>query len=72
MKSLNEYLALPYRMEIIPDQEGGFAISYPDLPGCFTFGETLEAAVSNGEDANKEWLEAALASGISIKEPDRI
>ena len=46
MKTLNEYLALPYRMEIVEDrEEGGYVVSYPDLPGCLTCGETIESAV---------------------------
>ena len=32
MKTLNEYMSMSYKMEIIEDQdEGGFVISYPDL-----------------------------------------
>ena len=39
MISLNEYLTLPYRMEIVEDRyEGGFVVSYPDLTGCITCG----------------------------------
>jgi len=53
MKTLNEYLALPYRMEIVEDRdEGGFVVSYPDLPGCITCGETVESAVANAQDAS--------------------
>ena len=71
MKTLNEYLALPYRMEIVEDRdEGGFVVSYPDLPGCITCGETVEAAVANAQDAKRAWLEAALEDGITIQEPD--
>ena len=71
MKTLNEYLALPYRMEIVEDRdEGGFVASYPDLPGCITCGETVEAAVANAQDAKRAWLEAALEDGITIQEPD--
>jgi len=34
-----QYMALPYPLEIIPDSdEGGFVGSYPDLPGCLTCG----------------------------------
>ena len=34
MKTLNEYMKMPYRMEIVEDEEeGGFVVSYPDLPG---------------------------------------
>ena len=48
MKTLNEYMKMPYRMEIVEDEEeGGFVVSYPDLPGCITCGETIESAVQN-------------------------
>jgi len=71
MKTLNEYLALPYCMEIVEDRdEGGFVASYPDLPGCITCGETLESAAANAQDAKRAWLEAALEEGIPIREPD--
>lgn len=71
MKTLNEYLALPYRMEIVEDRdEGGFVVSYPDLPGCITCGETVESAVANAQDAKRAWLEATLEDGITIREPD--
>jgi predicted RNase H-like HicB family nuclease len=73
MKTLNEYLAMSYRMEIVEDQgEGGFVISFPELPGCMTCGETIEAAVANAQDAKKAWLEAALEDGIQIHEPDEL
>lgn len=71
MKMLNDYMAMPYRMEIIEDkEEGGFVISYPELPGCITCGETLEAAIANAPNAKKAWLEAALEDGLIIPEPD--
>lgn len=73
MKTLNEYLELPYRMELVKDQEeGGYVVSFPDLPGCITCGGTIEDAAANGEDAKKAWLEAALAEGIAIPEPDSL
>ena len=57
MKTLNEYLQLPYRMEIVEDHdEGGFVVSYPDLPGCITCGETVESAVANALDAKREGI----------------
>ena len=73
MKTLEQYMALPYPLEIIPDSdEGGFVGSYPDLPGCLTCGETIESAVENARDAKKAWLEAALEEGVSIPEPDSL
>ena len=48
MKIPNDYMELSYRMEIVEDKdEGGFVVSYPDLPGCITCGETRESAVVN-------------------------
>ena len=65
MKTLNEYMSMSYKMEIIEDQdEGGFVISYPDLPGCITCGETIESAMQNAKDAKREWIRAALEEGI--------
>ena len=73
MKTLNDYLALSSRMEIIRDSdEGGFVASYPDLPGCITCGETEEEALKNALDAKKAWLEAALEENIEIPEPDSL
>lgn len=73
MKTLNEYMKMPYRMEIVEDEEeGGFVVSYPDLPGCITCGETIESAVQNALDAKRIWIEAALEERIEIYEPDSL
>lgn len=73
MKTLNDYLAMSYRLEIVRDDaEGGFVASYPDLPGCITCGETLEAAVANAADAKRAWLQAALEDGLPVREPDNL
>lgn len=70
MRSLEEYLALPYRLELIPDPyEGGYAASYPDLPGCITGGDTPEEAVRNAAEAKAAWMEAAMEEGVTIPEP---
>lgn len=72
MKTLDEYMSLPYRMEVVEDKnEGGFVVSFPDLPGCFTCGETIEKAIMNALDAKKVWLEAAIEEGIDVQEPNR-
>lgn len=66
-------MMLPYRMELVEDRdEGGFVVSYPDLPGCITCGETVEQAVANAQDAKKAWLEAALEDGVNIPVPDNL
>lgn len=73
MKTLNDYMSMAYRMEIVEDKsEGGFVVSYPELPGCITCGDTIEEALKNAVDAKKEWFIAALEEGIEIQEPDTL
>ena len=73
MKTLNEYMAMSYRMEIVEDKdEGGYVVYYPELQGCITCGKTIESAVANAMDAKKAWIEAALEDGIEIYEPDSL
>lgn len=70
MKTIEYYMNLPYKLEIIPDpDESGFVAMYPDLPGCITTGETMEEVTANAVDAKREWLNAALEDSIPITEP---
>ena len=70
METIDYYLKLPYKLEIVPDiDEGGFVARYPELPGCITAGDTLEAVVKNLNDAKIEWITAALEDGNTIPEP---
>ena len=71
MKTIEEYMKIPYRMEIIEDtDEGGYVASYPDLKGCISTGQTIESAVSSLLDAKRAWLEAALEDGYNIPNPE--
>jgi predicted RNase H-like HicB family nuclease len=36
---------------------GGYSVSVPALPGCFSQGETREEALSNIREAAELWLE---------------
>ena len=73
MKTIDDYMKKAYRMEIVEDKdEGGFIVTYPDLPGCISCGETIESAVANAIDAKEVWLEAAIEEGIEITEPDSL
>ena len=44
----------------------------PDLPGCFSAGDTLEDAMIQAEDAITGWIETALDSGQDIPAPSHI
>jgi predicted RNase H-like HicB family nuclease len=34
-----------------PEEVGGFSVSFPDLPGCFTEGDTIEESFEMAKDA---------------------
>ncbi len=70
MKTLEYYMHLPYKLEIVPDtEEGGYVASYPELRGCLTCGDSIEAVAANAEDCKREWLAAALEEHMEIPEP---
>ena len=69
MNNIDFYMSLPYRLEIIPSQEGGYVASYPELKGCITTGETLEDIVQNAEAAKKAWFLACIEDDIPIPDP---
>lgn len=67
----------PYQFEAyahivspLPAAEGGgFLITFPDLPGCMSDGETEAEAVVNGHDAFESWVSARVDTGKAIPEP---
>ena len=71
MNTLEEYMKLPYPIEITPDKdEGGYVASHPDLKGCITCGQTIESATAALVDAKRAWLETALENGYEIPAPN--
>ncbi|PKM41876.1 MAG: toxin-antitoxin system HicB family antitoxin [Firmicutes bacterium HGW-Firmicutes-8] len=68
-RDLDYYLNLPYRIEIVPSPEGGYAAKVVELPGCISQGQTLEEVAINIEDAKVCWLEVALEESMPIPEP---
>lgn len=69
-KDLTYYLSLSYPIELRRNPEhGGFFAFHPDLEGCMSEGESVEEAVANLADSRELWLEARLASGAPVPEP---
>lgn len=49
-----------YPVLITPDPvDGGYVAECPELPGCFSQGETLAEARRNIKDAIQDWLDEA-------------
>ena len=56
----NEYIA------VFEPDEDGWTASVPDLPGCFSEGETLEEAQRNIPEAIALWIESAKSHGWAV------
>lgn len=46
-----------------------FGVVVPDLPGCFSAGDTLDEAMLNVEEAVTLWIDAVLDAGETIPVP---
>lgn len=46
-----------------------FGVVVPDLPGCFSAGDTLDEAVAGAEEAAAAWIDAALDAGQAVPAP---
>ena len=56
---------------LIPEDEGGYSVEFPDLPGCFSFGDTFNEAVAMGADAAKTYVASLLSHEEAVPEPQR-
>lgn len=61
---------LRYPIAIEPGTEKtAFGVVVPDLPGCFSAGDTLDEALINAEEAVALWIDATLDAGEEIPPP---
>lgn len=49
-----------------------FGVVFPDLPGRFSAGDTLDEAPEAAEEAAAAWIDAALDAGTNIRAPSRL
>jgi antitoxin HicB len=71
-RMLEDYLNLPYPLMITPDEDGGYGVEIPDLPGCFTHAEKWEDIPSQAREAMASWIGSALKHGDPIPEPSAV
>lgn len=55
-----------YTVILIPEEEGGYSVEIPALPGCYTQGETREEAIAMAKEAIELYLESCKAHGESL------
>ncbi len=52
MKTIN------YRILLRKEPEGGYTVMVPSLPGCVTYGETIEEAIEMAKEAIELYIES--------------
>lgn len=53
------------------EEGGGYLVTFAELPGCMSDGETVEEAIKNAADAEKEWLMASKEWDKTAEKPGR-
>ena len=62
-----------YPIAIEPgDETTAFGVVVPDLPGCFSAGDTLDEAIIGAEEAAAAWIDATLDAGAAIPPPSTL
>lgn len=66
---LDFYLGLSYPFQAIADEDGGWTIVFPDLPGCLSEADTPDEIGAMADEARRLWIEAEYESGADIPLP---
>lgn len=73
MRTLDEYMELPYAIVVVHDVDedgnAGWVAEVEELPGAISQGQTPEEAVERVRDAMRDWIAVALEDGVAIPEP---
>jgi len=57
---------IQYRILLRREPEEGFTVTVPLLPGCVTWGDTLDEAIENAKEAIELYLDSLIAHGEEI------
>lgn len=54
------------------DDSHAFGVVVPDLPGCFSAGDTLDEAIDMAKEAIEGWIECSFDDGLEIPKPSTL
>ncbi len=57
---------LSYRILLRKEPEGGYTVIVPSLPGCVTYGDTIEEAIEMAKEAIELYIESLKDHGEEI------
>ncbi|WP_207633008.1 type II toxin-antitoxin system HicB family antitoxin [Devosia aurantiaca] len=53
------------------DSDSSYGISFPDVPGCISVGDTMDAVIANGAEALAFHISSMEADGEPVPAPGR-
>ncbi len=62
----NRMRSVSYRILLRKEPEGGYTVVVPSLPGCITYGGTVEEAIRMAKEAIEAYLESLRQHGDEI------
>lgn len=65
-------LKYPIAIEPGDDDARAYGVVVPDLPGCFSAGDTLDEAVENSKEAISLWIETVLDDNGIVPAPGKL
>ena len=66
MKRNRRKTILAYQAIFNKAEEGSYNVSFPDFPGCVTFGRTFEEAEEKAKEVLELWIEELVANNEKI------
>ena len=57
---------LNYKILLKKEPEGGYTVFVPSLPGCITYGETIDESIINAKEAIELYIESLKSHGEDI------
>ena len=64
--------ALDFKVLLEPDEDGGYVVVCPSLPGCYSQGETVEEALANIREAIELCIEDLQENGEPVPDPSNV
>ena len=61
-----------FKVILEPDETGGYVVTCPSLPGCYSQGDTVDEALANIKEAIELCLEDMRAQGEEVPDPSGV
>lgn len=61
-----------YKINLRKEEEGGYTVFVPSLPGCITYGETVDEAIDMAKEAIELYIEELQERGEYVPDDSNV